>query len=229
MPPHHMNAPDQEIHVWIAAAGETDDFRRSCYPVLSAAEQERARRFKFEKDERLFTVAHAALRSILARYLNASPARIEFAIGPQGKPRLAAGESLRFNLSHSGELAVIAIASRELGVDVEGIKENFEFEEVAEHFFTAREVAALRALPGALQRRAFYQCWTSKEAFLKAKGTGLSGELDEVQIILDGEAVRVAANVPGWSLMPLDAGGGYAAAVVRAGEPAQVRLYRWPP
>jgi len=199
--------------------------------MLSAAEQERARRFKFEKDEKLFTIAHAALRSILARYLSVSPTKIEFIIDPQGKPRLAAasGESLRFNISHSGELAVIAVASRELGVDVECIKENFGFEEVAEHFFTAREVAALRALPSHLQRRAFYQCWTCKEAFLKAKGTGLSGELDEVQIVLDGESARIDANVPGWSLKEIDVRDGYAAAVVSAGEPAEVRIYRWAP
>jgi 4'-phosphopantetheinyl transferase len=224
-----MNVSDHEIHVWVAATRETDDFRQSCNPVLSAAEQERARRFKFEKDEKLFTIAHAALRSILARYLSVSPTKIEFIIDPQGKPRLAAasGENLRFNLSHSGELAVIAIASCELGADVESIKENFGFEEIAEHFFTAREVAALRALPSHLQRRSFYQCWTCKEAFLKAKGTGLSGELDEVQIVPDRESARIDANVPGWSLKEIDVGDGYAAAVVSAGEPADVQIYRW--
>jgi 4'-phosphopantetheinyl transferase len=226
-----MDVADHEIHVWLAATRETKDFRQSCYPVLSAAEQERARRFKFEKDEKLFTVAHAALRSILARYLSVSSTKIEFITGPQGKPRLAAdsGEDLWFNLSHSGKLAVIAIASREVGVDVEWIKENFGFEEVAEHFFTAREVAALRALPSPLQRRAFYQCWTCKEAFLKAKGTGLSGELDEVQIVSHDESARIDANVPGWWLKEIDVGDGYAAAVVSAGEPAEVRIYRWAP
>lgn len=224
-----MNVADHEIHAWVAAMREGNDFREFCYSVLSAAEQERARKFKFEKDEKLFAVAHAALRSILARYLSDASAKIEFATGPQGKPQLASCENLRFNLSHSGELAVISIASRELGVDVECIKENFGFEEVAEHFFTAREVAALRALPKHLQRRAFYQCWTCKEAFLKAKGTGLSGGLDEVQIVQDGESARIDANVPGWSLKEIDVADGYAAAVVIAGEPGDVEIYRWVP
>lgn len=226
-----MDVADHEIHVWVAATKEGDDFRESCCPVLSAAEQERARKFKFEKDEKLFAVAHAALRSILARYLSDAPGKFEFVTGPQGKPCLPAdlGENLRFNLSHSGELAVISIASRELGVDVECVKENFGFEEVAEHFFTAREVAALRALPKHLQRRAFYQCWTCKEAFLKAKGTGLSGGLDEVQIVLDGESARIDANVSGWSLKEIDVAEGYAAAVVIAGGPSDVEIYRWVP
>jgi 4'-phosphopantetheinyl transferase len=226
-----MDVAEHEIHVWLAATREANDFCQSCYPVLSAAEQERARRFKFKKDEKLFTVAHAALRSLLARYLSVDPTRIEFTIGPQGKPRLAAdsGENLWFNLSHSGDLAVIALASREVGVDVERIKENFGFEEVAEHFFTAREVEALRALPSPLQRRAFYRCWTCKEALLKAKGTGLSGELDEVQIVPDGRSARIDANVPGWWLKEIDVGDGYAAAVVSAGGPAEVQIYRWVP
>lgn len=226
-----MDVADHEIHVWVAATRETNNFRQSCYPVLSAAEQERARRFKFEKDERLFAIAHAALRSILSSYLSVAPNEIEFVIGPQGKPRLAAAsrENLFFNLSHSGELAVIAFAARELGVDAECVKENFGFEEVAGHFFTAREVTALRALPSHLQRRAFYQCWTCKEAFLKAKGTGLSGELDEVQIVSNGEGARINAYVPGWSLKEIDVGDGYAAAVVSAGGPAEVRIYRWAP
>jgi len=226
-----MDVADHEIHVWVAVTGDSNDFRETCYPVLSAAEQERARRFKFEKDEKLFAVAHAALRSILARYLSVSPGNIKFVIGPQGKPRLSSdsGEKLRFNLSHSGELAVIAIAPRELGVDVEWIKENFGFEEVAEHFFTAREVAELRALPKVLQRRAFYQCWTCKEAFLKAKGTGLSGELDEVQIVPHGESAHIDANVPGWCLKEIDVADGYVAAVVSEGGPAEVRIYRWAP
>jgi len=226
-----MNVGDNKLHVWLAATSATRDLRQYCYPLLSAAEQERARRFKFEKDEKLFAVAHAAQRSILARYLSVAPTEIEFIIGPQGKPRLAAasGESLRFNLSHSGELAVIAIGSRELGVDVESIKENFGFEEVAEHFFTAREVAALRALPNPWQRRAFYQCWTCKEAFLKAKGTGLSGELDEVQIVPNDQSARIDAQVPGWWLKEIDVGEGYAAAVVNEGGPAEVRIHRWAP
>ena len=126
---------------------------------------------------------------------------------------------------------MIAVAfGREIGVDIERVKEGFGFDEVAEHFFTAREVTALRALPSHLQRQAFYKCWTSKEAFLKAKGTGLSGELDVVEIIVDREEyVRIDAHVPGWSLAEIDPGEGYVGALASEGEPPTMQLYRWRP
>jgi 4'-phosphopantetheinyl transferase len=222
-----------EIHVWLVTTTDHNPHLASCVDHLSSAEQARAEKFRFAKDRRQFVVSHAALRSILSQYLSLSPAEIEFVTGPNGKPRLAtkSSEDLRFNLSHSGDLAVVAVASsRELGVDVELIKEEFAFDEVAECFFTAREVAALRALPSRLQRQAFYKCWTSKEAFLKAKGTGLSGELDEVEIIFDGgESARINATVPDWSLAEIDAGHGYVAALVNEGVPAALQFYQWAP
>jgi 4'-phosphopantetheinyl transferase len=197
---------------------------------LSEAEQARAGRFKFDRDRRLFTVAHAALRSICAKYLRTSPRRIEFTESRYGKPKLALGSltGLEFNLSHSGKLALIAAAlRREVGVDLECVRD-FDFEQVAERFFTAREVAALRSLAKSQWRSAFYQCWTSKEAFLKGKGTGLSGELDEVEIasMADGQ-VRIRAAVPGWSLMELPVGDGYVAALASQGAPVRVKLYEW--
>ena len=116
---------------------------------------------------------------------------------------------------------------REIGVDVESVRD-FDFDQVAERFFKAREVATLRSLPKPQQRSAFYKCWTSKEAFLKAKGTGLSGELDEVEITsTDADDIRISAFVPGWSLAELPAGDGYIAALVSQGAPVRVQLYRW--
>lgn len=197
---------------------------------MSKGEQARAARFKFDRDRRLFTVAHAALRSICATYLRTSPRTVEFAEGPYGKPKLASdsGTDLRFNLSHSGELALIAAAlKREIGVDLECVRD-FDCDPVAERFFTALEVADLRSLPKPLQRSAFYKCWTSKEAFLKAKGTGLSGKLDEVEITsMGGADIRISASVPGWSLAELPVGDGYSAALVSEGAPVRVQLYQW--
>lgn len=198
---------------------------------MSETEQARAKKFQFDKDRRLFAISHAALRSILSRYLHTAPARLEFAAGPNGKPGFA-GDScgdLCFNLSHSGTSALIAVTlKREIGSDIELIKKDFVFVEIAEHFFTNREVAALRALPDSLQRQAFYQCWTSKEAFLKAKGTGLSGTLDEVEITLDkNQSVRILANVSGWSLIELPPLTDYASAVAIEGSPLPVNCYRW--
>lgn len=222
-----------EIHVWLIAT--TDPGSKSAFngDLLSTGERDRADKFKFDKDRLLYTIAHGALRSILSRYLQRNPTSLDFATGANGKPRLATKSTgnLQFNLSHSADRAVIAVAwEREIGVDIERIKEEFAFIDVAEHFFTAREATALRALPSHLQRRAFYKCWTSKEAFLKAKGTGLSGELDEVEIVLDaGDFVRINATVPGWSLAEIYAGDDYVAALVNEGAPAEIKLYRWAP
>ena len=107
---------------------------------------------------------------------------------------------------------------------IEFANHDFDFLEVANHFFTKREVAALRALPSTLQCEGFYKCWTSKEAFLKAKGTGLSGQLDEVEIVLVGEQVQIAASVRGWSLVELESSEGYATALVTNG--ALSRVFR---
>ncbi|HSK28853.1 MAG TPA: 4'-phosphopantetheinyl transferase superfamily protein [Candidatus Limnocylindria bacterium] len=220
------------IHVWSVNLNGSILRSDQVLGVLSIEEKSRAAKFKFERDRRRYIIAHAALHDILAGYVNAAAADLRFVAGMNGKPSLAApldASGVAFNLSHSHERALIAVTpGRELGVDIEFSKIDFAFHEVAERFFTAREVAALRALPAQLQRQAFYKCWTSKEAFLKAKGTGLSGQLDEVEISLTGdERVRIAANVPGWSLAELTPGEGYEAALATEGDPLAVICYRW--
>jgi 4'-phosphopantetheinyl transferase len=221
---------DDEVHVWrlMVAANESQD--ESLAALLSADERQRAKQFRFAKDQRLYTAAHAAMRSLLAFYLRVPGEGIHLAIGANGKPWLAQpiANRLQFNLSHSHEFALVAVArNRAVGIDVEWAKD-FAFQEVAQRFFTAKEAATLSALPQTLQRAAFYKCWTAKEAFLKAKGTGLSGQLDEVQILTTAEGVvKIDANVPGWSLVELRQVSGYEAALVIEGSALAVRCYRW--
>jgi 4'-phosphopantetheinyl transferase len=223
-----------EIHVWLAGldpAGTSWDSFADC---LSLAERERAARFKFLPDRRRYLIAHAALRSILGMYLSVQPVVLAFDSGPAGKPKLAqdfAGSQIEFNLSHSGELALIAVThGSEVGVDIERIQENFDFASIAQRVFTSREVAALHVLPLDLQREAFYKCWTSKEALLKAKGTGLSGSLDEVQIVLTPKArVRVTPAAGGWSLTDLSPIDGYAAALATPTLDCRRQCYLWEP
>jgi 4'-phosphopantetheinyl transferase len=200
--------------------------------LLAPDEKDRASRFKFQRDRTRYVISHAALRSILGSYLRVAPEELQFCLGQNGKPRLApiqTRETIPFNLSHSNAIALIAVArEQELGVDVEWMKENFPFTEVAQRFFTFQEVAALAAVPTRLQSEAFYKCWTSKEAFLKAKGTGLNGELDEVQIGLTPEkSVRIRGTVPNWSLYELHPSAGYAGALVVEGLGYAIKRYRW--
>jgi len=230
-PPGELPSLETSVQVWAVRLDDPGIDVERGHDLLSLAERERAARFKFAKHRRRYVAAHAALHEILGRYLRAQPRRLSFEVGANGKPKLTGETGIDFNLSHSEEMALIAVGrGRELGVDIEQVREKFEFEEVAERFFSAKEVAALRALPPALQRRAFYKCWTSKEAFLKAKGTGLSGALDEVDILLtDHRHVRIAAAVPGWRLCELASIVEYESALVCAGAPTGIHCYQWQP
>jgi 4'-phosphopantetheinyl transferase len=232
--PAELPPLEASIHVWAVRLDDaTVDLDRGC-DLLSPEERERAERFKFEGDRRRYLVAHIALHDILCRYAAIDPSRLSFDIGANGKPTLPqalASSGVEFNLSHSSEMALLAVChKREVGVDIEYVKEDFKFHEVAERFFTGREVAAMRGLPARLQRQVFFKCWTSKEAFLKAKGTGLSGALDEVEIALTAaEQVHITADVPGWSLSELDPIDGYEGAIVVGGAPVLIQYYHWEP
>jgi 4'-phosphopantetheinyl transferase len=220
-----------EVHVWLVQTNDGSSSPVDFKDLLSSVEQDRALKFRFETDRRRYTTSHAALRSILSNYVNDPARALQFAEGPYGKPKLApnhATEKVEFNLSHSHELALIAVAQgREIGVDVEWVRKDFAFDEVAQRFFTTREVAALHDLPLHLQREAFYKCWTSKEAFLKAKGTGLSGRLDEVEIVLTDHVVRVKGTIPNFCLIELIVDGGYVAALVVDGIEPRITYYAW--
>lgn len=221
-----------EVHIWLVQTNEQCISSEDFDGLLSSVELDRASRFKFETDQRRYVIAHAALRSILSLYAKQPAEELQFASGPYGKPRLASIHSTRntdFNLSHSHEVALIAVTeAREIGIDVEWIRKDFAFREVAERFFTEREVAALHSLPDNFQREAFYKCWTSKEAFLKAKGTGLSGQLDEVEILfVPEEGVRVNGTIPNWTLEELHPCDGYAGALAVQGPACRLKCFQW--
>ena len=232
LPSVHLPELERTVHVWAVRLDDASVDLDRAGALISPDERERAACFKFDRDRRRYLVAHLVLHEILRRYLPVGLTGLSFDLGVNGKPRLAralAPSGVEFNLSHSNEMALLAVCHQgQVGVDIEYVKEDFEFQEVAERFFTAKEVAALRGLSPSLQRQAFFKCWTSKEAFLKAKGTGLSGELDEVEIaIIADEQVRITANVPGWSLAELDSIDGYEAALVVAGASVPICYYLW--
>lgn len=206
--PQSLSLTPGEVHVWRCdleqPAGPYEQFWRT----LDDDERARANRFHFEKHRRHFVVGRGVLRQLLGRYLETRPEEVRFLYGPQGKPALD-GEhresSLRFNASHSGELAVYAfMLDCEVGIDVELIKDDFATEEIAERFFSAGEIKALSALPMPEKAAAFFETWTRKEAYIKAIGSGLSHPLDQFD---------VTEEIPGWSILDLDAGTGYRAAL----------------
>ncbi len=174
IPPEEPRLQPGEIHLWRIPLDDASRLE-STRTVLSPDEITRAARFIFEPDRNRFIISHGALRMLLARYLSTEPSALEFRTGPNGKPALIQTfTDLRFNLSHSADLALIAIArGREVGVDVERVQKDILFEQIAEHYFEPAEAWDLRIAP--LHERAvrFFDLWTRKEACLKAEGTGL--------------------------------------------------------
>ncbi len=238
----HPSAPGRSlepgrVEVWRVAdfADLTDERLR----LLSEEEAAQASRFAFEVDRNRFTAAHAALRLLVSGYLSRSPAEVAFRHNRWGKPEITEGTGasrLRFNMSHSGDVILLAFAfGREVGVDVERIQEDFPVEEVASHFFSAGELEALGGYEGPEKARAFYRIWSRKEAFVKAVGGGLSIPLAgfEVSAAPGDRAVLKSTRydptrTEHWNLEDLDVGGEYAAAVAYEGEPANVALNHFP-
>jgi 4'-phosphopantetheinyl transferase len=171
-----------EVHVWRVALDLHRDDQSAVAALLSHDERDLGSSFRDETLRRRWTVSRGALRVILAAYTEVAPEALRFFIGPDGKPQLAAaGPS--FNLTHTGHLAFIAVAAEgSVGIDAEIIYPEFAWESVARSFFAPVEVSAILKLAPELRARAFYACWTRKEAYLKALGTGLQAALDTFQV-----------------------------------------------
>ncbi len=223
---HPPSLTNGEVHVWRIALEVSNPFLLRLREILADDERRRADRFHFEKDRRHFTAARGALRVLLAGYLARRPEEVRFSYGNYGKPRLAHESDLRFNLTHSHGLALLAVTrGREIGVDVEHLREmEGDGEPLAERFFSPREAAVLRSLPTRLRREAFFRCWTSKEAYIKAHGMGLSLPLDQFDVSLhpDEPAALLATRhdpqeAQRWSLKSLFPGEGYVATVAVEG------------
>ncbi|MEZ5039491.1 MAG: 4'-phosphopantetheinyl transferase superfamily protein [Saprospiraceae bacterium] len=184
-PPSHLHLTDQKPQVWQADLLADEPLQYSLWECLSPDEKARANRFRFAKDKDSFVLTRGILRHLLGRYLQQDPKKISFAYGPQGKPSLIEPPSLHFNVTHSGELALFAFAlNQPIGVDLEHIQRAVEIELVAKHFFSAQEIAALFMLPAAQQKQGFFNCWTRKEALIKAMGTGLAFPLAQFEVSL---------------------------------------------
>jgi 4'-phosphopantetheinyl transferase len=216
----------QQVHIWQAdlqiGARRLDEL----FSVLTADERARAERFHFSRDRRRFIARRGYLRRLTARYLSSVPGDVHFSYSTTGKPFLTrdcGGEELSFNMSDSGEMAVYAFTLMEtspnIGIDVEWIEPSVARERIAEHFFSSYEIATLRSLPAAEQIQGFFNCWTRKEAYLKALGDGLALPLDQFDVSLTpgepAELLRAAGgtNRSHWLLQELNIGCGYVAAV----------------
>jgi 4'-phosphopantetheinyl transferase len=231
--------PPMAEEIDLLATGVVDVWRVSLDPpgrvvaaldrLLSPDELERAGRFRFARDRQRFVVTRGALRQVLGLCLATPPDALRFAYGLQGKPRLAdsvpRGERVAFNVSHSLDMALLAVAGDcEVGIDVEAIRPLEELAAIAERSFSRDEQAALAAAPEGERERTFYRLWTRKEARAKALGEGMAAMLDRIDA---PSGLRENAG-PDWRFVQIEPGEGYVGALaLPAGSRMTVRGWLW--
>jgi 4'-phosphopantetheinyl transferase len=228
-PPQELSLPQDELHTWLAWLDVQPLERTRLCSYLSKDEVSRAERFVFPRDRDHFIVARGRLRELLGKYLHCSPDAVQFKTGRYGKLSLLDdGNQLRFNLSHSHGLALYGFCmGRELGIDTEKIQPEFAGEGIAQRYFSATEQRDLAEVPTERRARAFFLCWTRKEAYIKAHGKGLEIALDSFDVSLkpgEPEALR-SADSNRWSMRSFTPAPEFVAAVVAEGEIHSTRFW----
>jgi 4'-phosphopantetheinyl transferase len=223
-PPDVLDLHSHQVDLWRIALNLPPASVKPLESHLSADESQRAARFRFPADRDRYIVAHGCLREILVRYLHCQPGQLSFSTNEYGRPSLE-DHKLEFNLSHSGNFALIAVSQEhKVGVDVERIRSDLEQDSIARRFFSANEVAELMALPPDQKELAFFNCWTRKEAYIKAQGLGLTLPLNSFDVSLAPiEPAILHATRPNpreadrWTLLALDVDPNYVAALAVEG------------
>lgn len=215
-------SPD-EIHIWHTSIPQWGAALNGFRDIISENERERSEKYRFPHDKQRFVIARGLLRNILASYVDIPPERISFAYNQYGKPSLSnvpTGGTVHFNLSHSHDVVLYAVAGASIGIDIERVRHDLDVEGIAERFFSKMERDHLRRLPSEVRHQAFFTCWTRKEAYIKAKGNGLSLALDSFSVPLspqDGldliEAKEAPEDIHRWRFRQAGLYPGFASAI----------------
>jgi 4'-phosphopantetheinyl transferase len=226
-----------EIHVWEIPLSNSPETIPNPACCLSPEELTRAARFHFPHHRARWMSAHRALRQILACYVDRNADELQFVTNPHGKPALAAADpQLEFNLTHSEDLALLAVAQQDVGIDVEYLRDSCDWDRLSDRVFTAREWSPLEQLPADENRtRRCYELWTAKEAYIKARGVGMSLPLRKFSVPLP-DAHGVAGPVidtgvgdgRSWYIRRVRTLSGYVAAVAYPRYDVTIRTARWP-
>jgi 4'-phosphopantetheinyl transferase len=229
--------PDDEVHVWHVDLIAWEREAVSLFELLDPEEREHAARFKFPPPRNQYLISRALLRRALGTYLQIEAREVRFRTTANGKPELVANSDLHFNLSHTQGATVFAVTRhRQVGVDVERIRDDTNAMELAGRFFSRPEVEWLQSQPASEQIASFFSCWTAKEAYIKAQGEGLSLPLSSFGVLpVDASASsRLQLRVyddpeesKRWSMWRLDLGPDLRAALAVEGEGCRVRLGHW--
>jgi 4'-phosphopantetheinyl transferase len=221
------------VDLWRLNLNAPEQHREALRHILNAEEINRADRFHFERDRRRFIAARAQLRLILGEYLAQDPQAITLSYGERGKPHVA--EPVAFNISHSEELAVVAVAQeRILGVDVEAIRTIEDLEGIARRFFSTRENEVLFNIPVREQSEAFFRCWTLKEAFVKATGDGLAHPTESFDVTFGRGEQAELLSVEGkpdepsrWKLFQFSPAPNFVGALAVEGQDWELRRFEY--
>ncbi len=228
----------EEVHLWRAELDHSQAVLEKLTKILSPDEAERADRFHFSCDRTRFIASRGILREILSRYLGCTPAQIDLSYESNGKPKLKPTQAikldLRFNLSHTRNAGLYAISrGKEVGVDIEWTPQIIPWEKIADAFFARKESEKLQKWPANQRAKGFFICWTRKEAYVKARGGGLSIPLDsfEVSAAPEERPALLAAADPSeltrWTMWDIPVGKPLAATLVVEGHPRRLRLLHW--
>lgn len=212
------------IHLWVAYIDRLSSRSAQFRTLLSEDECQRADRFIVDDARLRFTVARGVLRTVLGWYFDVAPDEIVFSYGQHGKPSVSDRQEIQFNLSHSANVIVLGVTqNKAIGVDVEKIRFVNEMTTIAHDYFSESEQETLFVLPEEQRERAFFTCWTRKEAYIKATGDGFSLPLTDFDVTLEPDQparlLRASGDDPTrWSLLSIDTIPGYVGAVCVEGK-----------
>lgn len=210
------------VHVWHIKWSHQDGELWKWMDQLSIEEKIKAGRFIYNHDRRRYIISHGFLRSVLSKYFNRTPSEIRFGEGVHNKPFILANQEpiIHFNLSHAADVAVVAVSDRPVGIDIEYLDANFPFVEVISQFMSEKEKSDFLRLSPSEQMKAFYYCWTRKEAYVKALGKGLSYPIRKITVPIKEELIQnwIDENQPNepnqWRMNHISYITGYVGAVV---------------
>lgn len=238
LPPSDLELRDDEIHIWFSYLDKTINELYHFSQMLSIDERMRMGRFHRDEDKKRFIVRHGILRKIFGGYIGVEPNDLQFYYDKKGKPSLLENlgrGSVQFNLSHSNGVAIFAFTrNHDIGVDIEYIREIPEMDKIVRRFFSEKENEAFRLLPDSQKRAAFFKGWTSKEAFVKALGDGLTRPLYNFDVSLSpnksGELLKIDGDsneAHQWSIQYLEPLPDFACAFAIRSKFFNVKCWQW--
>ena len=235
--PGNIELKPDSVHIWSVHISQNKSNLTYFWDLLSTDEQKKANAFYFSKDKNCSIIARGVLRELLGSYLKIDPKHIEFQYGKNGKPMFGNPENIEFNISHSGDVIIFGFTkNNEIGIDVEYIKQDPELLEIASNFFSDEEVKSLYELDTSERLLGFFNCWTRKESFIKAKGDGLSFPLKEFVVSLSPYKKTAllktkwdANEKSKWVLESFVPSSGYVGAIAVQGRIKSLHYLKWNP